>query len=355
MGRPRRSRRTCSLLPKPPRERPSAWRCAPLCRRRRSGAPHARAVDQVHRPVDPASDIRDPSQLGEDAVPQPDPGPAVEPRRHRVPRPEPLRQVAPRRAAPAEPEQGVDDPPVVLRRSSRLWSRRKQRPKPRPLGVGQRMASHRVLHEVWARPGGSAAAVPTTAIPIFTPTWPSGRAGERPPRPWPARRRRGGHHRWALTQRGLKTGPSGDAGGRSTAAPATPRDRELGYRPPRGHAVAGEAAPPSPDGSRGSSGAPGHRRGRDPRAGRRDPRSTRRLRREAGWRGRRLPFRPVANRRAPPRARSPMRSLIHPSRVEPRRRAPAPATSPARGAGRASARARERARPAALPGNLPAG
>ena len=67
----------------------------------------------------------------EDAVPQPRAGPAVEPGRHRPPGPEPLRQVAPRRAGLRQPEQRVEDEPVVLRRPAR----------PRPPAAGAARAA----------------------------------------------------------------------------------------------------------------------------------------------------------------------------------------------------------------------
>ena len=56
----------------------------------------AGAIDHMDAPVEPARGVARLLQPGQDPLPQPAPGPAVEARRHRPPRPVALRQIAPR-------------------------------------------------------------------------------------------------------------------------------------------------------------------------------------------------------------------------------------------------------------------
>ncbi len=97
----------CSLVPKPPRERPRAW-SAPLYRAGGVlvGSDHGTVEDQ-------------PLQVGvlqrlEDPEPDPLGGPAIEPLPDRVPLAEAFGDVAPGGAGLADPEDGVDEETIVL-------------------------------------------------------------------------------------------------------------------------------------------------------------------------------------------------------------------------------------------------
>jgi len=103
----------------------------------------AGAVDHVHAPVEPARRVALALQLGQDALPEAAFGPAIESRGHRPPRPVPLRQVTPGSAGLAQPEQGVDDRPVIPGRPAdpRPLRRQKRRQTP-PCRLRQLVSAH---------------------------------------------------------------------------------------------------------------------------------------------------------------------------------------------------------------------
>ncbi len=137
-----RSQRRCSLLPKPPREYPSAWLCCPPCATRVAMSADAGPVHHVDLPVDVPAGFRNASQLRKDALPQPRSGPAVKARRDAPPWPEPLGQIAPGRPRLAKPEQGIKDQAVVLRRPPRARRLRQKGLDTSLLVVGQCVALH---------------------------------------------------------------------------------------------------------------------------------------------------------------------------------------------------------------------
>lgn len=76
--------------------------------------PDEGAVDEVERPVEVAPLIGLLLERGQDPIPDARRAPAVEPTGDRAPRAEAFRQIPPWRAGLEDPEDPIDDPPMVM-------------------------------------------------------------------------------------------------------------------------------------------------------------------------------------------------------------------------------------------------
>ena len=101
------------------------------------------AVDMMQAPVELPLGICLLLEVGQDAVPNAGPSPAIEAGGDCLPRPVLLGQIAPGSTGPIEPQQAIEDGTVILGRAATsclLWW--KQRPQPLPLLVGQISSAH---------------------------------------------------------------------------------------------------------------------------------------------------------------------------------------------------------------------
>src|SRR5258707_4362567 len=151
------------LVPKPPRERPSAWsggswscasfrppslREAPDFFSRSCGSPTGAddgAVDAPQVVVNQALVIQFVQEPGDDTDPRAVPAPAVEAVVNGFPRPIAIREVAPGSAGVQDPKNAVDDGAIVGGRTTglaRVGPLRKQRLDSVPLLVREFVAAH---------------------------------------------------------------------------------------------------------------------------------------------------------------------------------------------------------------------
>ena len=113
MGRPSALVRALILVEKPPRERPSALVSVPPFRRGALVRPHDGGVDHLQSRVRYFAA----SQRLQDHVPHAAVGPATELPPDRIPLAQLLRYIAPRRAGAHHPEDRVEHPTVIARRT----------------------------------------------------------------------------------------------------------------------------------------------------------------------------------------------------------------------------------------------
>ncbi len=119
IGLPARSVIAWSLLPQPPRLRPSWESAPPFWPRRMLVGPNAAAVDHRQEPFRGIVIRRLGLHRGQQPTPWPGVPPALEPAIHRLPGAVPLRQISPRGAGPQHLEDAVEDGTVVLGRAGR--------------------------------------------------------------------------------------------------------------------------------------------------------------------------------------------------------------------------------------------
>src|SRR4051794_39323065 len=91
-------------------------------------------IHEVQVPLDLAALLRFGLQVRQDALPDPGLAPAVEPARHRAHRPIAPWQVAPRRAGAMDPQNAVQNAPVVLARTPGHDNTRMRGAMPTPSG-----------------------------------------------------------------------------------------------------------------------------------------------------------------------------------------------------------------------------
>src|SRR5690606_2216644 len=149
-GRPSPSESRSRWLPQPPRLLPSAWSAgSPLGlffpRRPRSGPvrPDMRAVVEKQLPVHAVAVLHLALQRLEQRVKDPGLSPPPVAAVDRRPRPVALGQIPPGSARAQNPENAVQDRPIILPGPPRLRSRRQQRLDHTPLSIAQLMTSSR--------------------------------------------------------------------------------------------------------------------------------------------------------------------------------------------------------------------
>jgi hypothetical protein len=79
-----------------------------------------RAINEVYRPIQCTALVGLPEESGQHALPDACSTPAIETIRHRFPWTEAVRQISPRDACLGQPQQTVEDAPVVVVRAT--WS-----------------------------------------------------------------------------------------------------------------------------------------------------------------------------------------------------------------------------------------
>jgi hypothetical protein len=105
--------------------------------------PHRGAIDVVHFPVDLARRIGLGLYYRQDTLPTPGFVPPLETVGHRGPGAIALRQIPPGSAGAQNPQEAIDNAPMVVRgMASFRFLGRKQRLPPLPLGVGQVSSVH---------------------------------------------------------------------------------------------------------------------------------------------------------------------------------------------------------------------
>src|SRR5687768_10171821 len=140
-GRPRASRRRCSLVVNPPRERPSAWPSCPLGAGRALGGADDGAVQHLHALLGRATA----GEGGEDRLEHARVAPAREAAPDRAPVPVPLRDRPPAGALARPPQDAVQDRPVLVSGPARSPAlSRQQRPDQLPFRIRQIARSHTV-------------------------------------------------------------------------------------------------------------------------------------------------------------------------------------------------------------------
>jgi hypothetical protein len=153
MGLPPPSARRCSLVENPPWLRPSAsalsWPPMTPGGRRAAGAggvlmgANYGRIDEVQVPIDGPARIGRRLQTGQHTLPNPATAPTIEPARHRPDRPIAPRQIAPRRTGTVDPQNAIQNAPVVLIGTARARSLgRQQGCQALPLRVRQITSSH---------------------------------------------------------------------------------------------------------------------------------------------------------------------------------------------------------------------
>src|SRR4029079_14007835 len=104
----------------------------------------ARAINEVHRPLQHVGLVSLPEQRRQHALPDARLTPAIEAICHRFPGAKALRQIAPRDAGFPQPQEPIEDTPMVMIGAApparALWWQ--ERLDPCPLVVGQFMSSH---------------------------------------------------------------------------------------------------------------------------------------------------------------------------------------------------------------------
>src|SRR5215213_7687203 len=120
-------------------------------------------IDKVQVPINVPANIGRRLQTGQHTLPDPGTAPTVEPARHRPDRPIAPRQIAPRRTGTMDPQNAIQNAPVVLIRAPRARSLgRQQRRQALPLRVRQFTLSHstqvrahkRNINPLQTRPSG---------------------------------------------------------------------------------------------------------------------------------------------------------------------------------------------------------